>query len=558
MKNKYDNDVINYTQIPEGCENFEDKNTDFNHDDGLYFIPLSGVQQVGMNLNVFGYKNKWLICDVGISFKNILGTSYNTLPSFEYLKKIGEKNILGYIITHAHQDHIGALAECLKVINAPIYTTQFTMKIIEEDLQQNNLRPKLHIVETNKEFNIGDFTILFSNITHSIPDTNNILIKTPNATIFHTGDWKFDDDPIVGHKTDYELFKSIGKKYKVTGFLCDSTNSSESARTGSESEVADGLYKLAIQYPTNRLIYTSFASNVARLVSLDKIAKKTGRHFFLVGRSMVKMANVAIATKLIDRGNFILDTNRVNEFPPEKVMIACTGSQGEINSVLYKLAFKFHKDVKITNRDVIIFSSRVIPGNEEKITEMKNYLLSKNITVIDETHAIKTHVSGHPGRQEIAEMVEMINPYCVIPIHGDLLHLKAAENLMQIQGRKCLVPPFNGSVFRLHDNEGVQYLGQVPVDTNTIDGNQIYSLNSEVFHQRKQLSSNGIIVVNIKHQKNISIFIYGVLNRHDMQICRENILKIIKKTPEDKMSMRNEIFMLMKKKYNKMPYVLIL
>ncbi|OED45686.1 hypothetical protein AB836_00390 [Rickettsiales bacterium (ex Bugula neritina AB1)] len=558
---KKDMNNISYTQIPEGSEDFEDKNIDFNTDDGMFFIPISGVQQIGMNLNLFGYKNKWLICDVGISFKSILGTSYNTLPSFEYLKKIGEENILGYIITHAHQDHIGALVECLKVIKAPIYTTKFTMKIIEEDLKQNHIKTTLNIVETNKEFQLNDFKILFSNITHSIPDTNNILIKTPAATIFHTGDWKFDDDPVIGQKTDYLLLKSIGEKYKITGFLCDSTNANENTRTGSEMEVAEGLYKIALQYPKNRLIYTSFASNVARLVSLDKIAKKTGRYFFLIGRSMIKMANVAISTNLIDKNqnNFIFDAHRVNEFPPEKVMIACTGSQGEMNSVLYKLAFKFHKDIKITNKDVVVFSARVIPGNEEKITDIKNYLISQNVTVIDERDEIKTHVSGHPGRQEIAEMVEMINPYCVIPIHGDLLHLKAAENLMKIKNRRCLVPPFNGAVFRLKDNESVKYMGQVPVITNVIDGKQIYPINGEVFQQRKQLSSNGIIVINIKHQKNISIFIYGVLNDNDVFICRENILKIVKKNiSSDKKLIRNDVIMFMKSKYSKIPYVLVL
>jgi ribonuclease J len=510
---KKNNDRINNRFLIEKITNKED--------DSLIFIAASGVEQIGMNLNIFGYKGKFIIVDVGISFTD-LGSGI-MLPSTNILEEIGEENILAYVITHAHEDHIGGLCRFLKKINKPIYSTNFTMSVIEEKLKENMItNAKTITVEANNFFNIGDIEILFTGITHSIPDSNHILIRTPNGTAFHTGDWKFDEEPVLGNPPDMENLYNIGRINKISVLINDSTNAQEIKKIGTELQAQNGLRKhiLDKQYKDCRITITCFSSNLARIRSLQIIAKEAGRTLVLIGRSLLKMVSVAIRLNIINEENILLDVKEASKLEAHKTMFVCTGSQGELNSVLQRSALGLHPILKLNNNDVVIFSSRVIPGNEKKISDIKNIFLNNKVKVIDHNTATEDHqvihVSGHPGREDIVNMVKAIKPDLVIPVHGDATQLVAVANLMEKINQPCMLPEGNGTVFRIHDKEGIKILGKMETYTEVIDGKMSYPMNDEIFRQRSNLNDNGVISIILGKNKPF-LLNYGAVSKREWE-----------------------------------------
>jgi ribonuclease J len=532
-------------------------------EEGMIFIAASGAEQIGMNLNIFGYKGKFIIIDVGISFTD-LGSGI-MLPATHILENIGVDNILAYVITHAHEDHIGGLARFLKKINKPVFSTQFTMCIIEGKLQEHNIKDaELVVVKTNKSFAIGDFEIEFTNTTHSIPDSNHIIVKTPNGCVFHTGDWKFDTHPVLGNAPDKNYLSIIGEKYKITALINDSTNAQEFKRIGTELEAQEGL-RDHIQnplYKNNRITVTCFSSNLARITSLQLIAKECGRTIVLIGRSLLKMVTVGIKLKLLNEDNIILDAKKAINLSPSKTLYVCTGSQGELNSVLQRCALDLHPILKLDENDILIFSSRVIPGNEKKISDIKNILLGKNIKIIDQNTATINneviHVSGHPGQQDIIDMIQLVKPMCVIPVHGDLSHLKAVEDLMKSIDYPCIIPKGNGTVFRIHNTDGVEIIGKLHTYTEVIDGNCTYAMHDEIFKQREVLNTNGVIVIIINRKKGHFFFNYGAVSKRSWEHLRNNLTKIIHETDAaDIERLKDEISYYLYKKYDKNPILIL-
>lgn len=531
---------------------------------GLIFVAASGVEQIGMNLNLFGYKGKFIVVDVGISFTDL--GSGTMLPSTKILEDIGEENILAYVITHAHEDHIGGLPEFLKKINKPVYSTTFTMGIIDEKLKEKDLDKDVEriIISPNEPFTIGEIQILFTNATHSIPDSNHIIIKTPNGTAFHTGDWKFDTDPVLGNPPDMDYLHNLGRIHKITALINDSTNAHEVKKIGTELQAQNGLRQHILD-PHNRkhrITVTCFSSNLARIRSLQLIGKESGRTLVLIGRSLLKMVTVGIRLGLLTGENILLDTKKAQNLEAHKTMFVCTGSQGELNSVLQRSALDLHPTMKLSENDLIIFSSRIIPGNEKKISDIKNSFLKKKVKIIDHNTANEDyeviHVSGHPGREDILNMVKATNPNVVIPVHGDLSHLIAVENLMKKIKRTCILPEGNGTVFRLHDIEGVKILGKLETYTEVIDGNMKYNTESEVFRQRATLNDNGFIAI-ILGKKTPFLFNYGAVNKEEWETFLKG--KITKFIAEYKIAdvdaFRSDLSYWIYEKYNKNPILIV-
>lgn len=530
---------------------------------GLIFIAASGVEQIGMNLNLFGYKGKYIVVDVGISFTDL--GSGTMLPSTKILEDIGEENILAYVITHAHEDHIGGLCRFLKKINKPIYSTNFTMGIIDEKLKENDLEDAERIiVEVNKFFKIGEIDVLFTNVTHSIPDSNHIIIKTPYGTAFHTGDWKFDSDPVIGNPPDIEYLHNLGRTHKITALINDSTNAHEFKKIGTELQAQNGLRQHIMDPHNNkhRITVTCFSSNLARIRSLQLIGKESGRMLVLIGRSLLKMVTVGIRLGLLTGENILLDVKKAANLEAQKTMFVCTGSQGELNSVLQRCALDLHPTLKMAENDLIIFSSRVIPGNERKISDIKNSFLRKKVKIIDHNTANEDyeviHVSGHPGQEDILNMVKATNPKYVIPVHGDLSHLIAVEHLMKKIHRPCILPEGNGTVFRLHDDEGVKILGKLDTHTEIIDGNMTYPMTSEIFRQRASLNDNGFITI-ILGKKTPFLFNYGAVSKDEWESSlKAKILKFIEDYQvADVDSFRSDLSYWIYEKYNKNPILIV-
>ncbi|HEY8255150.1 MAG TPA: ribonuclease J, partial [Rhizomicrobium sp.] len=421
--------------------------------DELVFLPLGGSGEIGMNFNAYGYgpenDRQWIIVDCGVLF----GREGNTpgvdliLPDIRYLMERRE-TVLGIIATHAHEDHIGAIAPLWPGLRCPIYATPFTARLIAGKLEEAGLTSKVKVQEVpvGGKLELGPFLLDFISITHSILEPNLLAIRTPLGVVAHTGDWKIDPDPMLGEATDTEALERLGNE-GVLAMVCDSTNALVPGSSGSEADVRTNLIAL-VGTLKGRVAVTGFASNVARLDTVARAAKAHGRRIALVGRSMQKMVEAAKDTGYLKDFPPVLDETEAAELPPHKVLYLCTGSQGEPRAALARIAAGSHPNVELDGGDTVIFSSRVIPGNELAIAEIQNKLAARNIGIltVDEHHV---HVSGHPCRDELAQMYRWIRPRLALPVHGEMRHQVAHAKLArELQVPQALVPE-NGQMFRL-------------------------------------------------------------------------------------------------------------
>ena len=461
----------------------------------LLFVPLGGAGEIGMNLNLYGYDGKWLMVDLGVTFGDDSVPGIEVVmpdPAFIVERK---RDLIGLVLTHAHEDHIGAVPYLWRRLGCPVYATAFTASVLRRKLAEAGLERQVRITEIplSGRFTLPPFDIELITLTHSIPEPNALAIRTPAGTVLHTGDWKFDADPLVGPVSDEAALRRIGAE-GVLALVGDSTNVFRPGEAGSEASVRDSLVDLVGQFD-QRVAIACFASNVARLESVAVAAAANGRQVALVGRSLRRMDEAARENGYLADTPPFLSEEAAGDLPRDKIVLLCTGSQGEPRAALARIAQNNHPGIALEEGDAAIFSSRIIPGNEKAIGRLQDQLVRLGVHVLTEqTHFV--HVSGHPARDELARMYAHVRPRVAIPVHGELRHLVEHAEL----ARDCQVPATlvveNGSVVRLAPGEPA-VIDQVPAGRLGLDGNRLVPLGGTIVRERRRLVTNGAAVATV-------------------------------------------------------------
>ncbi len=466
----------------------------------LLFCPLGGSGEIGMNMNLFAYgkpdNQKWIMVDIGVTFAD------DSLPGIDLIYPdpgfiIDKKDdLLGIVLTHAHEDHIGAIAHIWPKIKCKIYSTPFTAILISEKFKEKkiDITNYLKIVELNGVVNLEPFKIEFITLTHSILEPNGLRIETPAGIILHTGDWKIDPNPLIGGKINSKRLKEIGKE-GVLAMICDSTNVFSVGKSGSELDVRKSILKI-MERLKNRIIVTSFASNVARMETIFYCAKKTGRQISLVGRSMHRIYKAARQCGYLKDVIEPLDPRDAKKISRNKILYLCTGSQGEPMGAMMRISNYTHPDVFIEKDDTVIFSSKIIPGNEKKLYKLHNQLVKEGIEVISEDNEF-VHVSGHPNREDLKEMYNWVKPKCVIPVHGEHRHMIEHINFAKEMQVPHPVQVENGDIVKIYPGTSPLVYDKAPTGRMFLDGTVSVDEDFYSIKERKNLSNNGYIEVTI-------------------------------------------------------------
>lgn len=467
-------------------------------DEELLFCPIGGCREIGMNLNAYafgsGADRKWLIVDVGVTFGGLDTPGVDLImPDTEFLESVRE-DIVGIVLTHAHEDHIGAVAHLWPRLRAPLYATPFTVVLIEDKLREQQLDREvpLNTVSLGDRRQIGPFDVEFLTLTHSIPEPNGLAIRTPLGMIFHTGDWKLDPSPTLGANYDEARIRELGDE-GVLAMVCDSTNVFEEGESGSEDTVRQNLIKV-VGEQTGRVAITTFASNVARLVSCCIAAQENDRSVALVGRSMFRITDAARKVGLLDDVHFV-DAEEAAHLPPEHVLYLCTGSQGEPRAALARIARGGHPHIELGEGDTLMFSSRVIPGNEREIFDLQNAFADKGVKLITDRQE-HIHVSGHPCRDELRRMYQWSKPQVSVPVHGERRHIIEHARYAQSLQIPEAITPTNGDLIRLAPGP-VEVVDEVPTGRFFLDGNMLTPEFSAGMQERKRLSWSGHISISV-------------------------------------------------------------
>lgn len=460
----------------------------------LRIIPLGGLEKIGMNITAFEYEDSIIVVDCGLSFPDddMLGIDL-VIPDVTYLKDNVEK-VKGFIITHGHEDHIGALPYVLRDINVPIYATKLTMGIIENKLNEHNLmgNTKRKVIKFGQSINLGQFRIEFIKTNHSIVDAAALAIYSPAGIVVHTGDFKVDYTPVFGDAIDLQRFAEIGKK-GVLALMCDSTNAERPGFTQSERTVGKTFDTLFTEHKDTRIIIATFASNVDRVQQIINSAYKFGRKVVVEGRSMVNIIDTATTLGYLEiPDKTLIDIEQLKNYPDEKTVIITTGSQGESMAALSRMAGDIHKKISIGPGDTVIFSSNPIPGNEKTVTNVINKLLVKGADVIFQD----VHVSGHACQEEIKLIYSLLHPKYAIPVHGEYKHLKAQAKLAKELGipKENIFIMMSGDVLELNKEEA-KIAGKVPVGGILVDGLGVGDVGNIVLRDRQHLAEDGILIV---------------------------------------------------------------
>jgi ribonuclease J len=463
----------------------------------LVFAPLGGVGEIGMNLAIYGLgdarRRTWLIIDVGVSFaseENLPGIDL-VFPDIRYLVE-ERRNIAGIVLTHAHEDHYGAMLDLWPKLKVPVYATPFTAALLEAKRQGEYGTPEIPVTEIalGSRFNVGPFDIELVSVAHSIPESNALILRTPHGNVLHTGDWKLDPTPVLGPPTDEAKLRALGAE-GCHVLIGDSTNAVREGRSPSESDVAKTLTDLIVG-ARRRVAVTTFASNVARLKAVAHAARKAEREVVVVGRAMERVIAVARETGYLEGVQPFHGMDIYGHLPPDKVVALCTGSQGEPRAALARIAADEHPEVALSKGDRVIFSSRPIPGNEKAIGRIINGLIDQGVEVItDRTHLV--HVSGHPRQAELEDMIGWVKPRTVIPVHGESLHLSEHAALARRLGARTLMIR-NGDLVKLAPGDP-EIIDEVFSGRIYKDGSLLIQAESRTVADRKRLSFSGIVSV---------------------------------------------------------------
>ena len=468
-------------------------------EDELVFLPLGGVGEIGMNLALYGYGPKtnrqWIMVDCGVTFPgpDLPGVDL-VLPDIRFLAKERE-NLKGIIITHAHEDHYGALNELWPGLNVPVYASPFTAGMLEakRDYERSRVEIPVTIFKQGDRINVGPFEIEAIGVNHSIPEPMSLAIKTPLGTVIHTGDWKIDLDPSLGPLTDEARFRKLGDE-GVLALICDSTNAVRDGVSPSEREVSESLTKI-IEAAEGRVGITTFSSNVGRIRSIAQAAEAAGREVLLLGSSMKRVTEVARDIGLMEGLKPFIAEDEFGYIPRDKVVVILTGSQGEPRAALAKIARDEMRNVAFTDGDTIIFSSRAIPGNEKAINDIKNGLVEQGINVITDSEAL-VHVSGHPRRHELQQMYGWTRPKMVVPVHGEAVHLTAHAELAEQSGIAEVPRVRNGDVLRLAPG-APEVVDHAPFGRIFKDGSLIGDYEEMGIGERRKLAFVGHVAVSV-------------------------------------------------------------
>ena len=468
--------------------------------DELVFLPLGGSNEIGMNFNCYGYgppdNRKWIIVDVGVTFGDQTTPGVEViLPDPTFIESFQE-DILGIVLTHAHEDHIGAVPWLWPRLNAPVYATPFTAFLVREKLRDAGLLDEVPITEVPLDgtIKLGPFELTLITLTHSIPEPNGLAIRTPLGTVLHTGDWRIDPDPQIGKKTDMAAIRRLGDE-GVLAMVCDSTNVFVDGSAGSEAEVRVALNALIGQL-TGKVAVACFASNVARMESAIVAAQANDRRVCLVGRSMHRMTAAAKSVGILaDAEPFVSDAE-AGFFPDEKILYLCTGSQGEPRAALSRIAEGTHPHVNLGEGDSVIFSSRVIPGNEIPIRNLQNKLSDRGVRLYTERDHPHIHVSGHPCRDELKQMYQWARPQIAVPTHGERRHLLEHAALAKDLQVPITVTPRNGDMVRLAPGHPA-IIDEVPSGRLFVDAGMVTPEHGEALRERRHAAQNGVLHISL-------------------------------------------------------------
>jgi len=496
---------------------------EFDHD-SLHFTPLGGSEQFGVNLNVYFCKGEMLAIDCGVGFADQYFPGIDILlPDPKFIEK-NRDALKGLVITHAHEDHIGAVAYLWNRFRCPVYASRFTAAVLHEKFKEEGIKDaEIHIIEPHEVVKLGSqFEVSFIPVAHSIPDTCSLLIETPHGPILHSGDWNLDPKPVIGEVTDEAAFKAAGKK-GILAYVGDSTNAQYPGRAGSESEVEAGLIK-EFEKCKGKIIVTAFSSNIGRILSIVKAAKAVGRDVGLFGRSLNRMVGCAYDCGFMDDIDPFITEKDLGYLPDERIVMIMTGSQGEARAALARAARGDHPHISLKRNDTVIFSARAIPGNETDINRVINNLVAGGVKVVTPNDTKnKIHVSGHPYRDEIADMWSWLKPRAVIPVHGERQQLEAQA----LFARECQIPqtviPQNGSVIKIAPGE-VEVVDHVEVGVLALDQKRIVGTDHPSISQRRKLQYTGAAHVSLAMDEQgglvapPKVALIGLINAEEQQI----------------------------------------
>jgi len=460
----------------------------------LLFLALGGSGEIGMNVNLYGCDGKWVMVDLGLTFADPGYPGIDLiLPDLEFIEQRRD-DLIGIVLTHGHEDHIGAIPYLAADLGVPLYATPFTAGLIKGKLEEEGLteQVELNIIERDSSFALGPFGFTYVPLAHSIPEGNALLIETPYGNIFHTGDWKLDEEPLLGTPTTAAELTEIGDK-GVLALVCDSTNVFNDSASGSEAAVREGLDGV-IKSLTGRVVVTTFASNAARLQTLGEVARDCGRQLCVAGRSLDRILRVAKSVGYLEDFPPVIDFDEAMRLPPRDVMIIATGGQGEARAALARIAGDSHP-IKLSEGDTVVFSSKQIPGNEMAIGRIQNILASKGVAMVTDRQA-HVHVSGHPGRPELELMYKWIRPEIILPVHGEMRHMAEQERFALSLGVPKGIVQGNGDLIRLAPKGPVK-IGDERAGRLILDGDVILPADGSTMNERRKISNHGLIAVTV-------------------------------------------------------------
>jgi ribonuclease J len=468
--------------------------------DELVFVPLGGVGEIGMNMGAYGFGSlndrKWIVVDCGVTFGGPNQPGIELIMADPTFLEENADDVLGLILTHSHEDHYGAVLDLWPGFDRPVFATPFTAAMLAAKRASDNIVENVAVtlMRPGRPFSLGPFTIEAINVAHSIPESNALLITTPVGRVLHTGDWKLDPTPVGNAPTDVVRLAEIGNMEGPLALICDSTNALKEGVSPSESEVAATLERLIAAAPY-RIAVTTFASNVGRVISVARAAQKAGRQVVMSGRAMHRISGIARELGMMEGLAPFLDQEMFKTLPRDKVVLLCTGSQGEPRASIARIARGEHPVIDLNAGDQVIFSSWAIPGNEREVIDIQNMFIDRGIEIITRDDGL-VHVTGHPRREELKRLYDLVKPEVLVPVHGEPVHLKAHAELGRAHGIPTVISARNGDMVRLFP-EPLNFPGEVRVGELYLDGNVLCTPDESGVKGRRRLSFGGHIGVSL-------------------------------------------------------------